>query len=423
MKRSWKQAILSGLAVIALTAAGVAVIVVSMQKVRQRREIERLTALTSGLRKVIMQYMIREARYDEAGALAGRMLGLDPKNNEAKAIQLFVSDLKTTPPWKLALEKKLDNRVSFDFGETPFRDVIVFLQEVTNTTIILNEEAIRDLERPYVTLRVTNMKLGQALNWITARKDLKCSLLPEGIYITSAKDFVGETTMHPYDVICSRADAPFSCHLFRMPGRQGFRLHGTDGEGSIVKISGWGEAWRFDAPSTEAVPRGKAMPADPPTWLRDASPTLERKVTFDFSQTPLRDVMTFLQEIAGANIILSEKALADVADPEVTLKARDMKLGQAIHWMLQRIGLQYLISGEVIYITTEKRAAEAAQQSYYAINVTGEIRARGGDPETTFSGWLFYHLPTGGFFVLGKDADGYEIELKGMNTAPRAAAE
>ena len=91
--------------------------------------------------------------------------------------------------------------------------------------------------------------------------------------------------------------------------------------------------------------------------------------------------------------------------------------------MLQGMDLQYLISGETIFITTNKRAAEVAQQSYCAINVTGEVRPPGGEPETTFSGCLFYHLPTGGFFVLGKDANGNEIELKGMNTTPRPAAE
>jgi len=454
MKQSRKQAILIGLVII-ISAAATAAIAVSVQEMRHRREMDRLAAGTSGLRKVIAQYMtlpaaehdpvgaartaeqediqallaqcrdlVSEARYDEAGALAGRILKLDPKKNEAKAIQLFVSDMATPPPWKAALEKKLEDKVTFDFVETPFSDVTVFLSGITNTNIIVDEKAMRDLEHTDVTLKVTDMELRNAFRWALEGVDLRHSLRPEGIYVTSAKNVAAEeTTMHPYDVIYLRADAPFSCYLFRMPGPQGYRIHGADGQGHTLKISGWEQPWQPDAPKTEEAERGKTMPAEPPTWLRDASRKLERKVTFDFVETPLRDVVAFMQQISGANIILSERAVAGLLNPEVTLKANDMKLGQALYWILDTLDLVYVVRDEAIHITTAKRAAEAAQQSYYAANVTGEIRAPGGETEATLSGCLFYHLPTGGFFVLGKDADGNEIELKGMKATPLPAEE
>ena len=169
MKRSRKRTILISLAVIIIIAAAAGI---GGRILKARVRTETLAQCRD---------LVREGRYDEAGALAGKILKLDPKNNEARTIQLFISDLNTPPPWKLALENKLADRVTFDFVETPFRDVMRFLQGITGTNIILDEKVIRDLERLEVTLKVTDMKLSDAFSAILADREFAYTVEPEPI--------------------------------------------------------------------------------------------------------------------------------------------------------------------------------------------------------------------------------------------------
>ena len=112
-----------------------------------------------------------------------------------------------------------------------------------------------------------------------------------------------------------------------------------------------------------------------PPWMDELRVKLTDRVTFDFVETPLRDVVAFLQQITGANIVLDEDAVADLPNPEVTLKVTDMELSQALEWVLGGVDLKYALQGESIYISTEENVGGAPQLKLYDVtDVTLEIK-------------------------------------------------
>ena len=112
-----------------------------------------------------------------------------------------------------------------------------------------------------------------------------------------------------------------------------------------------------------------------PPWMPDLRNKLETKVSFDFVETPLQDVVTFLQQITNATIILDAKSMSGLASPEVTLKVTEMKLSQALDWILKQVGLQYALKEQAIYIgNAEAVGGDALLKLYDVTDVTLEIR-------------------------------------------------
>ncbi|NQT19689.1 MAG: hypothetical protein HQ592_08285, partial [Planctomycetes bacterium] len=121
-------------------------------------------------------------------------------------------------------------------------------------------------------------------------------------------------------------------------------------------------------------PIGTAEEEDP-AWMEELRGTLEERVTFDFVETPLRDVVAFLQQITGANIVLDEEAVAELANPDVTLKVAEMKLSLALDWVLEGVDLKYALQGESIYISTEQKVGGKPQLKLYDVtDVTLEVK-------------------------------------------------
>lgn len=83
---------------------------------------------------------------------------------------------------------------------------------------------------------------------------------------------------------------------------------------------------------------------------------LNEKISFDFKETPLRDVVRFLSNKTGINVVLDEAALNDVgvtADSKVTLGADEAVLRTALNRMLAQFrGLTYDIRDEALVIST-----------------------------------------------------------------------
>lgn len=60
-----------------------------------------------------------------------------------------------------------------------------------------------------------------------------------------------------------------------------------------------------------------------------------KKVTFDFVETPLADVMNFLQALLDVNLIVDPGLDRDQV---VTLRVNDMAAGQALQWIARMVG-------------------------------------------------------------------------------------
>jgi hypothetical protein len=99
-------------------------------------------------------------------------------------------ELEPQPSWKAALEKKLENKVTFDFNDTKLEDATGFLQTLTNVPIILDPEVIAK-GAPILTLRVQEMTARNSLEWIVRLGDLNFDIRDEAIYI-----FKGDMPQH-----------------------------------------------------------------------------------------------------------------------------------------------------------------------------------------------------------------------------------
>lgn len=89
--------------------------------------------------------------------------------------------------------------MSFDFVETPLQDVLGFLSSLSNVTIVLDTEAIKG-QAPQITLRVHEMPLASALNWVCKLAGLSYTLRDQAVFVSSARRIHDKTVVRIFDV-------------------------------------------------------------------------------------------------------------------------------------------------------------------------------------------------------------------------------
>jgi type II secretory pathway component GspD/PulD (secretin) len=101
-------------------------------------------------------------------------------------------------PWVAQLHERLNQRITFEFQDTALEDVINFLRQVTGTTIVVAPD-VAAAGGGTVTLKVKDMRFGDALKWILELTNLKMALQNQAIYISSTP-IVGAVALRMYDV-------------------------------------------------------------------------------------------------------------------------------------------------------------------------------------------------------------------------------
>jgi len=101
-------------------------------------------------------------------------------------------------PWVAQLHERLNQRITFEFQDTALEDVINFLRQVTGTTIVVAPD-VAAAGGGTVTLKVKDMRFGDALKWILELTSLKMALQNQAIYISSTP-ILGAVALRMYDV-------------------------------------------------------------------------------------------------------------------------------------------------------------------------------------------------------------------------------
>lgn len=101
-------------------------------------------------------------------------------------------------PWVAQLNERLNQRITFEFQDQALEDVINFLRQVTGTTIVVAPD-VAAAGGGTVTLKVKDMRFGDALKWILELTSLKMALQNQAIYISS-EPIVGAVALRMYDV-------------------------------------------------------------------------------------------------------------------------------------------------------------------------------------------------------------------------------
>jgi type II secretory pathway component GspD/PulD (secretin) len=101
-------------------------------------------------------------------------------------------------PWVAQLHERLEQRITFEFQDTGLEDVINFLRQVTGTTIVV-APSVTAMGAGTVTLKVKDMRYGDALKWILKLTNLQMALQNQAIYISS-ESIQGAVNLRMYDV-------------------------------------------------------------------------------------------------------------------------------------------------------------------------------------------------------------------------------
>jgi hypothetical protein len=92
---------------------------------------------------------------------------------------------------------KLNQRMTLDFQDAPLTDVVDFLRDASKMNIVVAPAVL--LSAPNITLKSSNMSLGNVLNWVTKLSNTNFGFLNGALYI-SDKPIVEASVTKIYDI-------------------------------------------------------------------------------------------------------------------------------------------------------------------------------------------------------------------------------
>lgn len=119
------------------------------------------------------------------------------------------------------------------------------------------------------------------------------------------------------------------------------------------------------APAREST----AAAQDPPK--ASVNEALTRGMWLEFVDTPLKDVADYLISEHSINVVLDERALADVgidATATVTIALRKATLGTALRLMLSQLDLTFIVEDDLLLITTPEESKRRLRTVVYDVN-------------------------------------------------------
>ena len=207
------------------------------------------------------------------------------------------------PAWEAEIRQKLARKVTFDFVDMPLEDAMNFMRNLSKVTMVIDPKVMAPNPPAPIKLRVSDMSLDLALEWILKLDDLHYVLCDNALFISAG------------------AEVPTPAVAVAQP---------------------------------KAVDQAVAK-ADEQTRAK-----LVRKLTFDFVETPLSEIVGFMATLTKENIILTPAARAKNAP--ITLHVADMQLDQALKWVLRLADLDYRIENGTIVIDVPAAKQPAASK-------------------------------------------------------------
>src|SRR5262249_53909013 len=123
-----------------------------------------------------------------------------------------------------------------------------------------------------------------------------------------------------------------------------------------------------DAPAARPAnpnPRGATTSVRPEADIRRS---LDEATKIEVIETPLQEVLTYLQELHNVNIQLDQRAISDAGvDPDIglSLNIKDVSLKSALRLLLRPLDLEYVIRDGVLMITSSDVAEATLELHAY----------------------------------------------------------
>jgi len=296
----------------------------------------------------------RLSLHDEKGTARG-VFALTAEG--APALALYDEERGGGTP---GLGAKLEKTVSFDFIRTPLEDVAGFLRHETGANIVIDRQALQGHGCLDVTLQLHNLKMKDALGWILHLLDLSYTI-ENNVVVISTHDRIRQ--LRRDDKSIQRAGLSVTA-----AGDPQLSLY--DEMGALR--AGLGVLEGAPGLALCAEERGGGTPG-----LRAK---LEKPASFDFFATPLGDVAAFLRDHKDLSIVLDRQTLQGRGNLEVTLRLDDVKMKDALGWMVWLLDLNYMIENNVVLIATHDRIRQLQRENKGAgraeLNVTAQGEPR-----------------------------------------------
>jgi len=130
----------------------------------------------------------------------------------------------------------------------------------------------------------------------------------------------------------------------------------------------WREVSERKAPSFKAGKEG-----DEP-WAERIKQKMNTRVSFDFANTGLEEVIDFMQTLTDINMILDPAVFEEGGNTEITLRVQDMQVSNAIQWIMRLTGLKYRLRDHAIFISTKERIQDKPDLVIYDVrDLIGQV--------------------------------------------------
>ena len=111
----------------------------------------------------------------------------------------------------------------------------------------------------------------------------------------------------------------------------------------------------------------------PGEWETRIREVLNKQVSFDFVETPLPDVVSFLGGLTDTTIVLDTDVFKD-RPPSISLRVNDMRLEAALSWICRLAGVSFGLRNEAIFVSTANKLREEPRLRMYDVtDLTLEI--------------------------------------------------
>jgi len=285
------------------------------------------------------------------------------------------------PPAPAKILRQLDSLTTMEFIETPLEDVVAYLRDLHGIDVRIDLKALQKAKispDDPITRNLRGISLRSVLHLMLPESGLTHVVQRDYLLITTPKAARSRLVAFSYPIGDLVAPGPAE----RGGKRDGASLTAAitatvsprtwwaaGGRGTIAALP---PANARDLAVTQTGPvhdevvellgriRRVAAVASglnvPERKIRDQ---LAAKTTFEFIETPLQDVIDYLKDLHGIEIQLDRKALDGVGigtDTPVTANLKGVSLENGLQKVLAKMKLSYIVTDEVLLITTAGEA-------------------------------------------------------------------
>ena len=283
-----------------------------------------------------------------------------------------------------AAEAKLDAKVELDATDLPLRKVINLLAASADVNILCDNAGLKEAgvsESTPVTRMLKGVKLRSALKIVLEPLKLGYVFDRDVLKITSRERADGQPIVAAYPVsdLLGTEDAYDELGNLRnlimvsVVGEKAWidsaenvpKIHFNPVTKTLVvrhtramhgELTAFLDLLRKTKPVDATKPGTMPYLSDEERRITDA---LQKPISVQFEQAPLKQVLEHIAKDRGLNIVLSEAGLQEVsATPTLpmSISLADVRLSSTLDLLLEPLQLGYVIKNEVLQITSRQRA-------------------------------------------------------------------